>query len=83
MQSSQLDKTKASLAKVGESVTAETIQEVSAFAQTDMFYASGAVKGPEVISPAESARKQLELYSKLTKKDSGKFLSYIGEVLPY
>jgi len=35
------------------------------------------------ISPQVSAEKQLEVFHKLTIADSGKFLSYTGEELPW
>jgi len=51
--------------------------------ETDMFFSSGGSKvdGVQVISPVESATKQLELYHKLTLEDSGKYFTYSGEVV--
>jgi len=35
------------------------------------------------ISPEDTAKAQVELYDRLTKKDTGKFFGYKGEILPW
>lgn len=52
--------------------------------ETEMYYSSGGKSdNPYLISPAQSAKQQLELYHKLKIEDSGKFFSYSGDVLPF
>lgn len=35
------------------------------------------------ISPEDTAKAQVELYDRLTKKDTGKFFGYKGDILPW
>lgn len=35
------------------------------------------------ISPEDTAKEQVELYDKLTAKDTGKFFGYKGDILPW
>jgi len=35
------------------------------------------------ISPEDTAKAQVELYDRLSKKDTGKFFGYKGDILPW
>jgi len=53
--------------------------------ETDMYYEAGGTKEyatkANILTPADSAKAQLEVIQKLNIEDSGKFFSYTGEIL--